>query len=132
MKLNKKLIKKLRNGEIAVHHNGDVDLLNKILRKAFPEDMDSSGDHTFYTRRYNDEPEEYAEWDSDFTTPLPTYTSNLFIKGEPRVKPDQVWKSKQGKRVKIHSLDDNEVWLIGSTSPVYDVEEFKECFTLIK
>ena len=130
MKLNKKLIKKLRNGEIAVHHNGDLGLLNKILRKAFPKDIcEATSSSGFYFR----DEELNGDWDSDITgVTIPTYTSNLFIKSKPEIKPDQVWKSKQGKRVKIHSLDDNEVWLIGSTSPVYDVEEFKEFFTLVK
>tara|TARA_R110002167_G_scaffold70194_1_gene197657 strand:- start:195 stop:587 length:393 start_codon:yes stop_codon:yes gene_type:complete len=130
MKLNKKLIKKLRNGEIAVHHNGDVELLNKILKKAFPDNIDTSGNYTYYKRNSYDK----KEWSPLSSTKLPTFSSVLFLKGETddEIKPNQVWKSKQGKRVKIHSLDDNEVWLIGSTSPVYDVEEFKECFTLIK
>lgn len=37
MKLNKKLIQQLRNGEIAVENSGNVEQLREVLKAAFPE-----------------------------------------------------------------------------------------------
>lgn len=54
MKLNQKLIKQLRNGEIAVENSGTLEQLKEVLKAAFPEDGRlPSGDCKYYSRLVN-------------------------------------------------------------------------------
>lgn len=51
MKLNQKLIKQLRNGEIAVENSGTLEQLREVLKAAFPEDsVIPAGIAIYYSR----------------------------------------------------------------------------------
>ena len=45
-------IKDLAEGKCAVKNDGTVEELNKVLRAAFPKDVQSSGDWIYYARHY--------------------------------------------------------------------------------
>ena len=52
-KINKELLKQLRDGEIAIQYNakgksGDLDGLRLVLNTAFPDDISSEGTSDFY------------------------------------------------------------------------------------
>jgi hypothetical protein len=77
--LNTKLIKQLRDGEIAVKNDETIEELNEILEEAFPsDDSQSIGIWDYY---YRVEKEHY--WGCDSSTTLPTYSvKDFFIEAE--------------------------------------------------
>jgi hypothetical protein len=77
--MNKKLIKQLSDGKIAVKNDGTIDELNEILKEAFPsDDSQSIGIWDYY---YGVEKEHY--WGCDSSTTLPTYSvKDFFTDGE--------------------------------------------------
>ena len=65
MKLNKKLIKQLRNGKIAVENNGTVEQLREVLKAAFPiRSSIPTGSCQYYSR---------SEINKDGWTAYPSY-----------------------------------------------------------
>ena len=76
--MNKKLIKKLRKGTIAVVNDGTLDELNKVLRYAFPNDVPSSKGYCKYY--FVSEDKNY--WSFNDTTDLPLHSVKEFLKSE--------------------------------------------------
>ena len=76
--MNKKLIKQLREGTIAVKNDGTIDELNKVLKYAFPNDASvSKGFTKYYFAGLN---KDY--WTLEDTTNLPTCSVKEFLKPE--------------------------------------------------
>ena len=76
--MNKKLIKQLREGTIALKNDGTLDELNKVLRYAFPcERSSSTGISKYYFAGLN---KDY--WTLEDTTDLPTHSVKEFLKPE--------------------------------------------------
>ena len=46
--MNEKLIKQLREGTIALKNDGTLEELEKVLQYAFPNDLYSRGQYTYY------------------------------------------------------------------------------------
>lgn len=78
MKLNQKLIEKLRNGEIAVENSGTVEQLREVIKEAFPKDDSPYGSHRFYFMRVVNT----GEWDWNNKTNLPTISVTDFYDPE--------------------------------------------------
>src|SRR5690606_8083126 len=77
MKLNKKLIKKLRNGELAVENNGTLEQLTEVLKAAFPKDKLPPGGISKYYKTHSDY---INKWGSVDSTTLPIISVADFYK----------------------------------------------------
>ena len=76
--MNEKLIKKLREGTIALKNDGTLDELNKVLKYAFPNDpSESKGIANYYFAGLN---KDY--WTLEDTINLPTHSVKEFLKPE--------------------------------------------------
>ena len=76
--MNEKLLKQLREGNIALKNDGTLDELNKVLRYAFPcERSRSTGIAKYYFAGLN---KDY--WTLEDTTDLPTHSVKEFLKPE--------------------------------------------------
>lgn len=74
--MNKKLIKQLRNGEIAVENDGTLEQLKKVLRVAFPKDKHDTLGAVKYYEKIND------TYIGCNTKNLPTVSVKEFFKEE--------------------------------------------------
>ena len=103
--MNKKLIKKLRKGTIAVVNDGTLEELRKVLRYAFPKDMTNLQGvlKYYYKRPYHD------EWMGIDNTHLPTHSVKEFLKPE----------NEYPKVMKV------------SNKPIETLEEFKNANTRV-
>ena len=103
--MNKKLIKKLRKGTIAVVNDGTLEELRKVLRYAFPKDMTNLQGvlKYYYKRPYHD------EWMDIDNTHLPTHSVKEFLKPE----------NEYPKVMKV------------SNKPIETLEEFKNANTRV-
>ena len=79
--MNKKLIKKLRKGTIAVVNDGTLEELREVLRYAFPKDMANPHGvlNYYYKRPYHD------EWLGIVNTHLPTHSVKEFLTQEKQI-----------------------------------------------
>src|SRR5690606_26384905 len=80
MKLNQKLIKQLRNGEIAVENDGMLEQLPEVLKEAFPKDRLPPGGTCKYYKAHRDY---IGKWGSVYSTTLPTISVTDFYESEP-------------------------------------------------
>ena len=76
--MNKKLIKQLREGTIAVENDGTLDELRKVLKYAFPNDVSVSKGFTKYYFASQDK----NYWSLYETTSLPSHSVKEFLKPE--------------------------------------------------
>ena len=103
--MNKKLIKQLREGTIAVKNDGTLEELNKVLKYAFPNDVSVSRGLTKYYFVSQDK----NYWSLFDTTYLPTHSVKEFLKPE----------SEYPKVMKV------------SMFPIKTKEEFREALTRV-
>ena len=91
--MNKFTIKDLAEGRCAVKNDGTVEELNKVLKAAFPKDVQSSGDWNFYIKIYD-------EWGGCDSTKLPIQSVKDFLeeleKSEFPKKGDRILVSNNG------------------------------------
>lgn len=66
-------IKDLAEGRCAVKNDGTVEELNKVLKAAFPTDIESTGGWDFYMK------ENFDEWDGYDSTKLPIQSVKDFL-----------------------------------------------------
>ena len=76
--MNEKLIKQLREGTIALKNDGTLEELEKVLQYAFPNDLYSSGQYTYYQAH------EFLnrQWYPKLETNLPSHSVKEFLKPE--------------------------------------------------
>lgn len=73
--MNKRLIEKLRNGELSVKNDGALEELNRVLSEAFPNDITSSGTKILYHRDRTD----HESWYFDEEVTLPVKSIKEFL-----------------------------------------------------
>ena len=76
--MNEKLLKQLREGNIALKNDGTLDELNKVLQYAFPNDYTKSNGNRKYYFKHDDE----NIWMWGEKTDLPTHSVKEFLKPE--------------------------------------------------
>ena len=76
--MNEKLIKQLREGTIALKNDGTLEELEKVLQYAFPNDLYSIGQYTYYQAHgfLN------RQWYPKLETNLPSHSVKEFLKQE--------------------------------------------------
>ena len=76
--MNEKLIKQLREGTIALKNDGTLEELEKVLQYAFPNDLYSRGQYTYYQAH------EFLnrQWYPKLETNLPSHSVKEFLKPE--------------------------------------------------
>lgn len=89
--MNEKLLKKLREGTIAVKNDGTIDELNKVLKYAFPNDNSVSKGFTKYYFASKDK----NYWSLYDTTNLHSHSVKEFLKSESEYQVDLNWKPEE-------------------------------------
>jgi hypothetical protein len=88
--MNKKLIKQLRDGKIAVKNDGTNEQLQRVLKDAFPnDDIRSMFVWDYYFKSDNE-----VEFWGDSSTNLPTYSVKDFFTEEQKQLINQITKTK--------------------------------------
>ena len=93
-------IKDLAEGKCAVKNDGTVEELNKVLRAAFPKDVQSSGDWIYYAKHY------YSNrWESFTRIEIPVQSVKEFLEELESLK-----LPKRGDRILVYDTCTN-CWL---------------------